>query len=232
MTLDDRELRRALALLADDRDPSADIAATVRARLRRKERVRRTVTIGLLVAAVVATITVASVVGGPGRPGPAPVGALPSSSATAPTLGSTAIPPASSGAPASQSADGTQPDPSTTPPGERIDQVFVSCYATPDLGDPDIHNHLGVTLGGGAGTATEALDMCKRFWTEGTLVGQPPYVLDQPSTPQNPVVPELTACGRAIPATPGEPEVPTREIVVLPGDPGICGQLGLDQPQE
>lgn len=219
MNLDDDNLRGALRALADDSDSSAAIAATVRARLRRRDRIRRTVAVGSLVAAVAAIVTTASFLLTPAPAQQIPAAGTPIATTEASTQDT---PPPPSG---EITLNSDQPD-----QGSGANVVSVRCYATANVNNPDLRNYLAVTQVGGAGTADQALGSCTNLWTTGTLTSQDPYIVDQPTSSSDQAAPELIACLLPIELSDqlaDSTAPPSRTIAVLPGGPETCGRLGL-----
>lgn len=222
MNLDDDNLKSALRALADDSDSSAAIAATVRSRLRRRDRIRRTVAVGSLVAAVAATVTTASFLM---TPAPAQI---PAAGTPAATTSASETDASTQDTPPPPSGEITL-DPGQSDQGGGANVVSVRCYANADVSNPDLRNYLSVTQVGGSGTADQAVSSCTSMWSDGTLTTQDPYIVDQPTAPDQ-AIPELIACLLPVELSDQLADStgpPSRTIAVLPGTSETCGRLGL-----
>lgn len=210
MTIDN-DLGDAMRSLASDSPAEVAVAATVRGRISRRHKVRRTaLATAAAVAVVAAIVTTTSLLRSPAPSDEIRVVSPPQIQAsTAPASVSSSPVPASSGAAATSPT--TTADPAVT-------GFSARCYTTADTGRTD--NHLAISLDVPMGP--HAVELCQQNWAEGTLSSTAPFIRDQPLGPGQ-SVPNLVAC--VLPADMSDEG--TEEVAVFPGTDDTCNQLSL-----
>jgi len=223
----DEELGAAMRALESDSPDTAAISATIRQRIAKRNRIRRTAVAGSIAATVVLIATTAPLLIAPNhtgvQTGSAPATPLPSYGApSGPGIPSTDAPQPTDHSP-DQTAPPTISDPGVSPMSAvaTVPGSSVRCYATAEL---RTDNYVSLTLGNGPEPAGPmALEYCRQLWVSGTLSQTEPLKRDPSDASGNPAVPGLVAC--VLPAQMSDENAP--EVAVFPGTGSTCAELNL-----